>query len=57
MMKNFPIIFSIITTSIGGIVLANLPKEVVGYKQIEPELCQIEYKELDQTISTVLTPC
>ena len=57
MMKNFPIIFSIITTSIGGIVLANLPKETVGYKQIQPELCQIEYKELDQTISTVLTSC
>ena len=57
MIKHFPIIFSIITTSIGGIVLANLPKEVVGYKQIQPELCQIEYKELDQTISTVLTPC
>ena len=56
-MKSFPIIFSIITTSIGGIVLANLPKEVVGYKQIEPELCQIEYKELNQTISTILTPC
>ena len=56
-MKNFPIWFRIITTSIGGIVLANLPKETVGYKQIEPELCQVEYKNLDQSISTILTPC
>jgi hypothetical protein len=70
MIKHFPIIFSIITTSIGGIVLANLepiksqestklpsPEVIIGAKETEEGLCQVEYFDSNGTIQVTELAC
>ena len=69
-MKSFPIIFSIITTSIGGIVLANLepiksqestklpsPEVIIGAKETEEGLCQVEYFDSNGAIQVTELVC
>ena len=68
-MKSFPIIFSIITTTIGGIVLTlepiksqehygpPSPEVIIGKKETKEGLCQVEYFDSNDTIQVTELSC